>query len=818
MWLNLRHSLRRLRRRPLLTGAGIFSLAVGIGCALACASVVNTVLFRAFPYQDSKRLVLVWENNAKRGVGLTPTSVLNFQDLKAASSSFEDLGVFVDELFSIDGSDSSERATGYRMSAGLLDQAGVSPLLGRVFAEADDAPGATDVVVLSHALWTRRFGSDPTVIGTTVRLTGVPHTIIGVMPSGFLLPPVLSARLVGVDVVLKEADFWLPLKIAGLPQRRDARFLFMLGRLKAGRSIEQSQAEATGIAARLAADYPVDDVGLDYTVVALETQVLSNVRTLLLLLLLVGALVLIIAAANAAHLLLADALTMTGDTAVRSALGAPAWRLMSGLGTVSVVWCALATVGAFGVAAIIQAPVAAYTKANVPRLSDVKLDGTVALVAIAVGVTLALAIGFLPMMYARKHTASARSINSTPVPVGMGQWRRLFVVLQLTVAVMVLSVAAQLLRSADALSRVHPGFVADGVGVFELMPPESRYGTRSALVGLERRLLERTTAVPGAERVATVDVVPFGGHTSVINWSVENHVPKDAVSRPRAALRAVSASYFDVLSIPTVEGRPFAFADEDADRNVMVVNDAFVRTFIPDGRAIGRRIKRGEPDSRHPWMTVVGVVGAVRSAGLTLEPQPEVFVPYVKEGTSSIVYLLVKTRMPPQTLTRSITDAIHRVDAQLAPTTVTDMRELVARTVGQPYFYARVFGVLAAVALLLSLAGVYGVAILGVSARSDEIAIRSCLGAQPGDIVRLILRETGINVACAVAAGAVGAWLVQRRIAAFVYGLESVDWSAIGLSAVVFAVLAIAIVYVATRRVLVLRPLDLFKNGAGALA
>jgi predicted permease len=818
MWLTLRQSLRRLKRRPLLTGAGIFNLAVGIGCALACASVVNTVLFRAFPYRDSERLVLVWENNAKRGVGLTPTSVLNFQDLKAASSSFEDLGVFVDELSSIDGLDSSERATGYRLSAGLLDQAGVSPLLGRLFAAEDNEPGANDVVVLSHALWTRRYGADPTVIGKTMRLTGVPHTIVGVMPAGFVLPPVMSARLVGVDVVLKEADFWLPLKIDSLPERRDARFLFMLGRLRAGRSIEQSQAEATSIAARLAAAYPVDDFGLDFTVVALETQVLSNVRTLLLLLLLVGALVLIIAATNAAHLLLADALTMTGDTAVRSALGAPAWRLMSGLGTVSVVWCALATVGAFGIAAIIQAPVAAYTRANVPRLNDVKLDGTVALVAIAAGVALALATGFLPMMYARKNSASARSINSTPVPIGVGKWRRLFVVLQLTVAVIVLSVAAQLFRSADALSRVDPGFVADGVSVFELMPPESRYGTQAALVDLERRLLERTTTVPGSERVAIVDVVPFGGHTAVINWSVENHVPKDAVSRPRAALRAISASYFDVLSIPTIEGRRFAFADEDADRNVVVVNDAFVRTFIPDGRAIGRRIKRGEPDSRNPWMTVIGVVGAVRSAGLTLDPQPEVFVPYVRGGTIPIVHLLVKTRVPSQTLAPSIAEAIHRVDAQLAPTTVTDMRELVARAVAPPYFYARVFGVLAAVALILSLAGTYGVAVLGVSARSDEIAIRSCIGAQPGDIVRLILRETSINVGCGVTAGAVGAWLVQRRIAAFVYGLESVDWLAIGLSAFVLAGLAIAIVYIATRRVLVLRPLDLLKNGAGALA
>ena len=817
MWLNLVHAVRHLRRRPVLTAVGIVSLAVGIGCALACASVVNAVLFRALPYHEPNRLVLVWENNAKRGVGLTPTSVLNYEDLKSAATTFEGLGAFAEVAVSLDGPDGAERATAYRATAGLLDQTQVRPLLGRLFTPEEDKKGAADVVVLSHGLWQRRFAGDPAVVGQVVRLTGIPHTVIGVMPRGFLLPPIFGVRLIGTDVVVQEADLWTPAKLDGMPRRRDARMLFVLGRLKAGHSFEENQAEASIIGRRLASDYPVEDFGMDFTVVPLRTQVLTNVRTLLFLLLFVGALVLMIAATNAAHLLLADSLTMTGETAVRSALGASAWRLASAQGTLSALWCALATAGALLVAAVIETPVAAYTKANVPRLSEVRLDGTAGALALVIGGALALAVSLLPIAYARK-AGSARSVTATPVPVGMPRWRRLFVVVQLAVAVIVLSTAALLFRSADTLSRVNPGFVAEGVSVFELMLPDSRYGTPARRVEFQRRLLDAVADWPGGRTPAVVDYLPFGGGTSIVNLTIEHHVVRDATSKPRAALRAVSATYFDVLSIPAVEGRAFISSDEGPEASIVIVNEAFVRQNLPGETVIGRRIKRGEATSKMPWMTIVGVVGAVRGAGLSLDPQPEIFVPYVKGGSRVALSLIVKSPAPPRALAPSIVERIHRVDPALSPSTITGMTDLVGRASGQPFFYARLFGVLAGVAFVLSLVGVYGVAVLGVSARSSEIAIRSCLGAQPGDIVRLILRETAMAVGPAVAAGALGAWIVQQRVAAFVYGVESTDWVVIAASALVLSVMALGAVYIAIRRVVDLRPMDLLKHGAGALA
>ena len=817
MWLNLLQALRHVRRRPTLTLVGISSLAVGIGCALACATVVHAMLFRAIPYRDPDGLVVVWENNAKRGVGLTPTSILNFQDLKAAASTFSYLGACADESYSLDEADRSVRAIGFRVTAGLLDAAGVPPLVGRLFTGTEDTPGAPDVVVLSHGLWQRRFGADPHIVGRTIRLTGVPHTVIGVMPRGFLLPPVFDVRLVGVDDTIKEAELWVPIKLAALPQSRNARLLNVIGRLKPGRSVRESQAELSAIGARLATDYPVENLGLDFTAVPLPTQVLSSVRTLILLLVVVGALVLVIATTDAAHLLLADSLTMTGDTAVRSALGATTWRLASGFGTLSLLWCVLATAGALVVAIGIQSPVVAYAKANVPRLTAVGIDWTVASFGLALGLVLTMAISALPIAYARK-LGTARSIQAAPAPVGIPRWRRVFVIVQLAIAVIVLSTGALLYRSADRLARIDPGLARGGVDVFELMLPDARYGTPVRRADFARRMVDAMAAVPGGSAAAVVDYVPFGGITALSTITIENHVVLDAAARPRAALRAISPAYFDALSIPLIDGRRFTLADDGGDARAAIVNDAFARRYLPEEPVIGVRIKPGGPKSAAPWMTIVGIAGSVRDAGLGVEPQPEVFVPYARAPVPSTLTLIVRSVAPLQAVAPAVVQRIHRVDAELSPATITDMRELVARATGQPFFYARLFGVLATVAFLLSLTGVYGVAVLGVSARSHEIAIRSCLGAQRGDIIRLVLRETAAAVGCAVAAGAVGAFVLQNRMAAFVYGVGSTDWTVVAGSALVLSALAVGSVYVAARRVVVLRPLDLLKHGAGALA
>jgi hypothetical protein len=309
-----------------------------------------------------------------------------------------------------------------------------------------------------------------------------------------------------------------------------------------------------------------------------------------------------------------------------------------------------------------------------------KLGAGVAMTALAIGVLMAIAISLLPILYGRR-AGSARSATATPVPAGMSRWRRGFVVVQLAVAVVVLSTAALLYRSADRLADVNPGFVAEGVSVFELMLPDSQYGSPGRRIELQRRLLESMNDLPGRHAAATVDFLPFGGDISVVNITIENHVVTDAAARPRAAFRAISESYFEVLSIPAVDGRAFVAADGAEDSRVAIVNEAFARRFVPGENVVGRRIRRGTAKSPSPWMTVVGVVGSVRGAGLGVDPEPEVFIPYAKSGAHSTVNLIVKAALPPSMLAPAVVERIHRADAALSPATITDMNELVARAV-----------------------------------------------------------------------------------------------------------------------------------------
>ena len=313
-----------------------------------------------------------------------------------------------------------------------------------------------------------------------------------------------------------------------------------------------------------------------------------------------------------------------------------------------------------------------------PRLSEVRLDGTAGALALVIGVALALAISLLPIVYARK-AGSARSVTATPVPVGMPRWRRLFVVVQLAVAIIVLSTAALLFRSADTLARVNPGFVAEGVSVFELMLPDSRYGTPARRVEFQRRLLDAVADMPGGRRLpAVVDYLPFGGGTSIVNLTIEHHVVADATAKPRAALRGGERHRISTSSrfrrLTAGHSSRATRAPRRASRSS--TRRSSVR-YLPGEAVIGRRIKRGEATSKMPWMTIVGVVGSVRGAGLSLDPQPEVFVPYVKGGSRVALSLIVKSPAPPRALAPSIVERIHRVDPALSPSTITDMTELV---------------------------------------------------------------------------------------------------------------------------------------------
>jgi predicted permease len=810
MWLNVLHAVRRLKRRPLVASLIIANLALGLGCAVACTTVLNAVLFRALPFKKSDRLVLIWEDNSRKRVGLTPTSFANYQDLKAAASSFDALGAFTDIPLSLDGPQSSERLLGYRVTASVLQQTGVRAFAGRLFTSAEDQPGGPDVVVLSHGLWQRSFGAADDVVGRVIRLTGVPHTVVGIMPEGFSFPPTFAARLVGADVTIREADLWIPLRADPVSDRRELRSLFMLGRLRDGQSVKTAQAEVSAIARRLAADYPRINSEMDFAVVLLTRQVMDKVRTLLTILSLIGVLVLVISAINAVHILLADALAMTAETRLRLALGATRWHLAMHLGTANGILCGCAAACALLIASVIAVPIAAYTRANVATLNAVRIDATVWVATIGFSILVMVAISVLPLLHTSRLTVY-RGAHMRPGSFKMSFWRRLFTATLLAIPIVVLSTAGLLVRSAYRLAAVNPGLSADGVSVFEVMLPETKYGAPARRVEFQRQMLDLLED-GYAKRAAFVDNVPFGDSSFVFGFTLENRTPVDERVRPRAAVRSVSSAYFNVFSIPLLEGRLFVATEDTARRNVAVVNDAFIRTYFPGEHIVGHRLKRGQSWSAAPWMTVVGVVGSVRSAGLAFDPEPEVFVPYTQSATNSILSLIVKTSSPDWVLVPAIAQRLHSVDFALSPTTVTTERELVSQGLGRPLFYARLFGVLAAAAFALGLIGVYGVAVLSISARSHELLLRICLGAQRGDILRVVFGDASIAIVAAAITGGLGAIAMQQWMAGVVLGVESIDWAVTASAVAVMSAFALGAVYLAARRVMDLVPADALKT------
>ena len=643
MWLNLTHALRHLRRRPALTAVGVLSLALGIGCALACASVVNTVLFRAFPYRDAGRLVSCGEQHeARRRPHADVDSQL--QGFQGCRGELRRPRRVRRQRREPRRRGAIQRALAYNVTAGLLDATHTAPMLGRLFTPDEEASGAPDVAVISYGLWQRRFGGDPRILGQVIRVTGVPHAIVGVMPRGFLLPPVFSIRLVNLDIVIKEADLWLPLKLddaaaarrADAPRARPAERR-PLDRAGARRSVDDRPAprgrlsrgrSGSGFLGRAARRAGADQRP--------HAAVPAAVRR----------------RAGARHR--GDRCRppsargcVDDDRRDGGAIGARRDDVAAGVaqGTLSVVWCALATVGALVVAAASRSPVAAYTKANVPR--SAKCGSTVRCrLALAVGAGLALATACCRSLCqtgrhrrdrrrARRRRPACRDGAGVRRRAARGRDRR---------AVDRRAAVPQRRRARRASI---PDSSPRASSVFEVMLPDAATDRRhggSRSIGVCWRTW---TAMPGTlRRSAAVDYVPLGDSTSIVNFTIEHRVAADAMAKPRAALRAVSAL---VLRRPVDSGdrRPHVrlAATRTASSDAMV-NEAFARRYRGGRRLIGRHIKRGERDVDVAMADDRRRRRSVRGAGLGLEPQPEVFVPSCAAAARRRCSLIVKSSLP----------------------------------------------------------------------------------------------------------------------------------------------------------------------------
>jgi putative ABC transport system permease protein len=809
---DLRYALRVLLARPGFSAAAVVTLALGIGANTAIFTVVDTVLLQPLRFREPNRIVLIVERNGPF-LSTVTTSWQNYADWRDQSRSFESFGAFRNLTMTMTGGAEAERVPAKMVSAAVLPGLGVSPIVGRTFAADDDRPGAAGVALLSDALWRRRYAGASDAIGRSMTLDGQPYTIVGVLPPGFQL--------------MQQADVLLPMGpwAATLPDDRGWHpGIWPIARLKPGTSVRQAQAEMDVISERLAAQYPTFNHNLMADVKPLHELAVQNVRQSLLVLVAAVGFVLLIACANVANLLLARAVGRRKEIAIRTAIGASRTRIASQLLLESIV-LALAGGAAGLLLAFWSIPLLARLAGpNAPATGAIGIDPAALAFTVGVSIATGFLFGLVPALQtARVDVSAAINESGRGAAAGAGhhRLRALLVVVEMTLATMLLVGAVLLTKSLVRLQDVAPGFDPTGLLVADAPLSPITYATAGQRNQLVDRVRSRLREIPGV-RVADVGTaLPFSGVGSTIHFNIIGRPPKGPEDYIATGYRAVGPDYFAALSIPLRQGRAFTDRDRDRSRPVAVVNETFVRRFF-DGdpeRALRARAQLGttpDDDPQAPIMDIVGIAGDTKQA-FEAATQPTMYVPYLQYPIDVIgalyrgLTIVMKADRDPASLAGSLRAAMREIDRDQPLARVRTMEEAMAESVAQPRLRTTLLTIFTAVALALSLIGVYGVMAYAVSERTHEIGVRIALGAAPRDIRALVVGD-GVRLAAAgIGIGIVGGLLASRALTALLFGVSPTDASTFAVSAIGLAAAAMAAAYGPARRASQIDPVNLLR-------
>jgi predicted permease len=798
-----------LLKSPGFTLVAALSLALGIGANTAIFSVVNAILLRPLSYRDPGRLVMLWERNASRDWNQLPTSFPNFVDVRQGNSVFEDVGAFTDSTFNLTGGDEAERVSALRVSTGLLALLGVEPTKGRIFLQEEGEPGARRVLILSYGLWQRRFGGDPEIIGRTVALNGEPHVVVGVMPRSFRLPPAFTATIATSQIPFPNADLWVPLTTDAVPMVYELRGLFMIGRLKPGITPEQAQAEMNVLASRLEREHPAQNPGFGLNLIPLHRQVAGNVRQALFILLGAVGFVLLIACANVANLLLAKAVGRQKEIAIRTALGAGRRRLIRQLLTESALLGLLG--GAVGLLLSFAGVrlLTSFGSASIPRLNEIDIDARVLVFALLVSLLTALIFGLAPALYASKlelTEALKEGGRSHSGGARRNRLRNLLVIAEVALA-LVLSVAAGLMmRSFMRLQNVNPGFNPEKLVTLEIQLPEAGYGEKERQAAFQQQLLQRIASLPGAQAVATVNYVPFSGNEFNSSFTIEGRPIPPPAERPRAFYRTISPDYFRTMGIALRQGRAFTDADNAQAPGVAIINEAAARRFWPGEDPLGKRIKQGRPESKNPFVSIVGVIASTSHTALDVASQPEIYMAFAQNVGPSFA-IVARTSSDLGTFAAAVRREVAGAEKELPVSNLRTMEELIANSFALPRLYALLLTIFAAVALTLAAVGIYGVLSYSVSQRTQEIGVRMALGARERDIYKLVLGQSMLLIAVGLAAGFVLALILTRVLSSLLYEVSATDPLTFALITLVLIGVALLASFLPARRAAKVHPM-----------
>jgi putative ABC transport system permease protein len=788
---DLRHAARSLRRSPMFTAAAVLTLALGVGVNTAIFSVVNAVMLQPLPFGDPDRLVRIYESNPERGWPEFSASDANFLDWHAQATSWEALAAFDNGTASLTTDAGIEVVRNLRVTADFLPALGLTPVLGRGFRPEETQLGADlGTAMISDGLWRRVFGADPGVIGTSVRINDMPHTIIGVLPAQF---------------DLDDAELLRPRALDPNRSRGDHQ-LSVIGLLRSDVTRDQARAELEAIATQLAADYPADNEGWSVRLVTFDDWLLPRqVRDSLVVLQGAVLLVLLIACINVANLLFARGVARRKETAIRVAMGASRRRIIWH-GLIESALLALAgAVAGVGLAAAAVRVLSVYAANVVPRVEEASVDWVVLSFALTCALASAAAFGLLPSVQAaREHGQTLHEASRGTGGRGRERIRAGLTVVEVSLSVALLIGAGLLLRSFITLQQVDAGFDVDAVMTGRVLPASATdFDTRQERLQFWDRVTAEVAALPGVTGVSTISFVPLGRG----NTSTEIAVPGAPVLagvQPSADWRVVAPGYFETMGIP-LRGRDFTGADGPDDAPVMIVSEMLARQYWPNEDPIGKTIIAGSLGNRA--RTVIGVAGDVRSAGLDREIRPMVYYSDVEVGWAGQMYLVWRSARDPQSHIAAIRDTIRRVNAQVAFYDVRPAAELLSDSFRSRRLNLYLLGLFGGVATTLAVIGLFGVMAYLVSQRTREIGVRLALGATQAEVFRVVIGRGLVLAAIGAAIGVlIAAWLT-RLMESLLFSVSRID--PVMFTAVPIAMVAVAVFacYVPARRAMQVDPM-----------
>jgi putative ABC transport system permease protein len=803
---DVRYGIRMLMKNPGFTIIAVLTLALGIGANTAIFSVVNAELLRPLPFRDSGRLVSVAMANSRTHTSNGSASYLDFVDWRSQNQVFEKMAVYTGATFTLTGQEHPAHLEGASVSADTFDLLGVSPELGRTFQPGEDGPNHR-VVIISDQLWKQQFKSDPGIIGRVITLDNSGYTIVGVMPANFRYPPQQEPEAIWSTLSpLNDTSDNSPPML----QHRGAHFLSCIARLKPGITLAQAQAAMDVIASSLSKQYPDTNKYMSVHLSSEQERLTGAIRPALLVMMIAVGLVLLIACVNVANLLLARATTRGREIAIRTAMGAGRTRVVRQLLTESLLLAIFAGVLGTALAVWGSDVLVRLSPENLPRVGEIHIDGWALAFTAGLSLLTGILFGLAPAVQStHSNIVEALKEGSLSTTAGRSRYglRSSLVIVEMALALILLVSAGLLIRSLIRLQNVNPGFDPHNVMTASLDLPDAKYSDPKK-AEFFRELTPLLNALPGVQSAAAVFPLPMSGDEIRTSFQIEGR-PVAKSDEPHTSIRGVTPNYFGTMRIPLLQGRDFTERDEAKATPVLIVNQAFAQQFFPGENPVGQHIRAGISNSgpgTAPMREIVGVVGNVKFEDLTTEFSPESYIPYGQLQWGSVT-IVARSAKDPLGLTKPIASVVQSLDKDLPTYAPKTLEQYLNGTIAIPRFNTFLLAVFAALAMILTAVGLFGVISYTVAQRTHEIGIRMALGAQPSDMLRLVVGQ-GMRLALlGVGLGLVAALGLTRFLSSLLFGVSSTD--PVSFAVVVTMLFAVVLLacYIPARRAMRVDPM-----------